>query len=82
MGGPLLWTRQSRIRPDHHPVALGKIRASFVQAGKGTDFIHPGAHPDISVLEDARHKEFREKVNQENWKRVTCLHLRKVQDQK
>lgn len=78
MGRLLLWTSQSRISPDHdrhHPVALGKIRASLVQEEKGTDFPHPSAHPDISVLKDVRQEEVREEVNQENRKRVTCLHL-------
>lgn len=56
-------------------MALGKVRASLVQEEKGTGFPHPSAHPDISVLKDVRPEEFREEVNQENRKRVTCLHL-------
>lgn len=72
-------TSESSVSPDHgrhHPVALGRSRASsLVQGEEKTGFPHPSVYPDISGLKGVRQEEFREEVNQENRKRVTCLHL-------
>lgn len=69
---------ESSASPDHsrhHPVALGKSRASLVQGEERTGFPHPSDYLDISGLKGVRQEEFREEVNWENRKRVTCLHL-------
>lgn len=74
----LLQTSESSASPDHgrhHPVALGKSKASLVQGEERTGFPHPNVYSDISGLKGVRQEEFREEVNRENRKRVTCLHL-------
>lgn len=75
----LLQTSESSVSPDHgthHPVALGRSRASsLVQGVEKSGFPHPSVYPDISGPKGVRQEEFREKVNQENRKIVTCLHM-------
>lgn len=71
----LLKTSESCASPDHgrhHPVALGKSRASLVQGEERTGFpqYYPSVYLDISGLKGFRQEEFIEEVNWEN-----CLHL-------
>lgn len=74
----LLQSSEFSASPDHarhHPEALGKSRASLVQGEERTGFPLPSGCPDISGLKGVRQEEFREEMNQEKRKRVSCLHL-------